>query len=145
MALRISAGNVVRNEGASGSVGCDVDCVISMMGGFLDRSLGPPRIGIGSLMTNFGGAMMKLRATARSVERRSLRAQQRTYQCAGGCWLGHQPAVEGDVVVVRERRDEIGAGQASAIGSKGEREGANALHIWCPRMTISSLPGKRAN
>lgn len=36
------------------------------------------------------------------------------------------------MVVVRERRDESWAGQASAIGSKGEREGANVTLTLVP-------------
>jgi hypothetical protein len=50
----------------------------------------------------------------------------------GGWWLGHQPVVEGDVVVVRERGDNSWAGQADAIGSKGEREGANVTFTLVP-------------
>lgn len=41
-------------------------------------------------------------------------------------------------MVVREQRDESWAEQAGAIGSKGEREGANALHIWCPQLTSTN-------
>jgi len=41
----------MRKDGASGSVGYDIERVISMVVGFRDLLLGPPRMGIGSLMT----------------------------------------------------------------------------------------------